>query len=121
MNVSDTTLARPLILLFSEAINDLHPILDVLEGLSLVCADRLTCLTLICLCNAKSGQETAAHLYASKTLQFITTNAKILSDTNYSALVSECVTIAAKVKAISEDEVPKPDIHHISTGELIQG
>ena len=83
--------------------NDLYPILDILECLSLVCADRLTCLTLICLCNAKASQDSAAHLYAQKTLKFITQNAKTLSDPNFSALVTECVKIAAKVNSVADD------------------
>ena len=94
----------------------MHPILDVLEGLSLICADRLTCLTLLCLCNAKSEQESTALLFAQRTLQFITQNAKALADPHYSALVSECVTIAAKVKAISEDEGDKEEIESLPTG-----
>ena len=48
--------------------------------------------------------EATAGLYASKTLQFITGNAKVLSDKNFNSLVSECVTIAAKIKSISENE-----------------
>jgi predicted nucleic acid-binding protein len=78
------------------------PILDLLEILELVCADRVTALTLICLCNAKSGQVDTAKMFSQRTLQLITSNSKIFSAKKYSSLISEAISVAGKVSSHTE-------------------
>jgi len=88
--------------LFEQALNNLMPILDLLEILELICADRVTALTLICLCNAKSGQVDTAKMFSQKTLQLITSNSKIFSAKKYSSLISEAISVAGKVSSHTE-------------------
>lgn len=87
---------------FEAALNYLYPIQDVLEELEIVCADHLVTLSLICLCNAKSKQDEAALLYSKKTLSFVTSNSRVISQQLYRPLLQECVSIVAKIKEISE-------------------
>jgi len=87
---------------FEAALNYLYPIQDILEELEIVCADHLVTLSLICLCNAKSKQDEAALLYSKKTLSFVTSNSRVISQQLYRPLLQECVSIVAKIKEISE-------------------
>jgi len=60
----------------------------------------LVTLSLICLCNAKSKQDEAALLYSKKTLSFVTSNSRVISQQLYRPLLQECVSIVAKIKEI---------------------
>ena len=67
---------------------------------TLVLSIFLVTLSLICLCNAKSKQDEAALLYSKKTLSFVTSNSRVISQQLYRPLLQECVSIVAKIKEI---------------------
>lgn len=87
---------------YEAALNYLYPIQDTLEKLEVTCADHLVALSLICLCNAQAEQEETALMYSQKTLVFVTSNARFLSNKIYSPLLTECVSIVAKIREISD-------------------
>ena len=76
----------------------------------------LVTLSLICLCNAKSKQDEAALLYSKKTLSFVTSNSRVISQQLYRPLLQECVSIVAKIKEI---RLVMKNLFDVSAGVLI--
>jgi REP element-mobilizing transposase RayT len=87
---------------YEAALNYLYPIQDTLEKLEVTCSDHLVALSLICLCNAQARQEETALMYSQKTLLFVTTNARFLSNKIYAPLLTECVSIVARIRELND-------------------